>query len=43
MGLFGGPDEFDAWMKLNTHPTCSKKVNSYAILLVFYLFFLCVG
>jgi hypothetical protein len=26
MALFGGPDGFDAWMKINTHPTCTKKV-----------------
>jgi hypothetical protein len=41
MGLFGRPDGFDAWMKLNTHPTCSEKVNSNAIFYCFfiYLFF----
>jgi hypothetical protein len=45
MGLFGGPDGFDAWMKLNTHPTCSKKVNSCAIFrffICFIFFFFCV-
>jgi hypothetical protein len=26
MARFGGPDGFDAWMKINTHPTCTKKV-----------------
>ncbi|KAM0840819.1 hypothetical protein ACQ4PT_059396 [Festuca glaucescens] len=25
MGLFGGPDGFDSWMKLNTHPSCTQK------------------
>ncbi|KAM0886807.1 hypothetical protein ACQ4PT_029463 [Festuca glaucescens] len=25
MGLFGGPDGFDSWMKLNMHPTCTQK------------------
>ncbi|KAM0873492.1 hypothetical protein ACQ4PT_038044 [Festuca glaucescens] len=25
MALFGGPDGFDAWMRINTHPTCTKK------------------
>jgi len=26
MGLFGGPAGFQAWMNLNTHPTCSEQV-----------------
>jgi hypothetical protein len=29
MGLFGGPDGFDSWMKLNTHPSCTQKVANF--------------
>ncbi|KAM0884639.1 hypothetical protein ACQ4PT_030878 [Festuca glaucescens] len=25
MGLFGGPNGFEAWMNLNTHPSCKQK------------------
>ncbi|KAM0874329.1 hypothetical protein ACQ4PT_037490 [Festuca glaucescens] len=34
MGLFGGPDGFDSWMKLNTHPTCTQKQRVKAFTLM---------
>ncbi|KAM0907535.1 hypothetical protein ACQ4PT_016052 [Festuca glaucescens] len=34
MGLFGGPDGFDSWMKLNTHPSCTQKQRVKAFTLM---------
>ncbi|KAM0882676.1 hypothetical protein ACQ4PT_032179 [Festuca glaucescens] len=34
MGLFGGPDGFDSWMKLNTHPSCTRKQRVKAFTLM---------
>ncbi|KAM0824231.1 hypothetical protein ACQ4PT_070342 [Festuca glaucescens] len=34
MGLFGGPDGFDSWMKLNMHPTCMQKQRVKAFTLM---------
>ncbi|KAM0856499.1 hypothetical protein ACQ4PT_049106 [Festuca glaucescens] len=34
MGLFGGPDGFDSWMKLNTHPSCTQKQQVKAFTLM---------
>jgi hypothetical protein len=40
MGLFGGPNGFNSWMKLNTHPSCTQKVANceHALFAVFVLF-----
>ncbi|KAM0872806.1 hypothetical protein ACQ4PT_038482 [Festuca glaucescens] len=37
MGLFGGPEGFDSWRKLNTHPTCTQKqrVKAFTIIQTF--------
>ncbi|KAM0860968.1 hypothetical protein ACQ4PT_046206 [Festuca glaucescens] len=34
MGLFGGPNGFEAWMNLNTHPSCKRKqrVKAYTLM-----------
>ncbi|KAM0890204.1 hypothetical protein ACQ4PT_027189 [Festuca glaucescens] len=34
MGLFGGPEGFDSWMKLNTHPSCTQKQRVKAFTLM---------
>ena len=29
LGLFGGADGFEAWMKLNVHPTATTQVSFF--------------
>ncbi|KAM0871235.1 hypothetical protein ACQ4PT_039525 [Festuca glaucescens] len=37
MGLFGGPNGFEAWMNLNTHPSCKQKqrIKAYNLMQTF--------
>ncbi|XP_047079482.1 uncharacterized protein LOC124690090 [Lolium rigidum] len=37
MGLFGGPNGFEAWMNLNTHPSCKQKqrIKAYTLMQTF--------
>ncbi|KAM0833480.1 hypothetical protein ACQ4PT_064234 [Festuca glaucescens] len=37
IGLFGGPNGFEAWMNLNTHPSCKQKqrIKAYTLMQTF--------
>ena len=34
MGLFGGAEGFEAWMKINVHPTATSQVCSFMPLFI---------